>query len=232
MIELSNLLSHRQIRSARRDSTKRVTGPRAAALLAAIGAVTLLPIGAQSAQAAAPGTAPVKERPWALPTDGGQEAAGDSTGQRSVWDDLAMCESSGDWHIDSGNGYFGGLQFLPSTWRTFGGQRYASRADLATRRQQIDIAQGVLAAQGWKAWPVCSRRVDAADRSGDDGRDGDDSRDGARTEHTVRPGDTLGGIADTYDVDGGWHRMYALNQDVIGSDPDLLTPGTVLAVPR
>ncbi len=236
MIELSNLLSHRQIRSARRDSPKRVTGPRAAALLAAIGAVTLLPLGAQAAEAAVPGTAPVQGRPQILPADDGQdqEAAGASARQRSVWDDLAMCESSGDWHIDSGNGFFGGLQFWQPTWRSFGGQEYAPRADLATRLQQIDIAREVLEDQGWQAWPVCSRRVGAADRDPgtEDGDAADRDADGESAEHAVLPGETLGGIAQAYDVDGGWQRMYALNQDAIGPDPDFLTPGTVLAVPR
>ncbi len=75
----------------------------------------------------------------------------------SVWDAVAQCESSGDWSINTGNGFYGGLQFSASTWNEFGGTQYASRADLATKAQQIAIAQKVLAVQGPNAWPVCSK---------------------------------------------------------------------------
>ncbi|PBC71448.1 cell wall-associated NlpC family hydrolase [Streptomyces sp. TLI_235] len=74
----------------------------------------------------------------------------------STWDKVAQCESSGDWHINTGNGFYGGLQFTNSTWSSFGGGSYASRADLATKDQQIAIAEKVLAVQGPGAWPVCS----------------------------------------------------------------------------
>ena len=77
----------------------------------------------------------------------------------SVWDHLAQCESGGDWHINTGNGFYGGLQFLPSTWSGFGGGEFAPRADLASREQQIVVAERVLAAQGWGAWPACSQRL-------------------------------------------------------------------------
>lgn len=79
----------------------------------------------------------------------------------SVWDRVAACESGGNWHINTGNGYYGGLQFSSSTWLGYGGAAYASRADLATREQQIAIAQKVLAGQGWNAWPVCSYKAGA-----------------------------------------------------------------------
>src|SRR5882724_6628508 len=77
----------------------------------------------------------------------------------ATWDRLARCESGGDWASNTGNGYYGGLQFGRGTWRAFGGQQYAKRADLATRAQQIEIAERVLAEQGWHAWPACSRRL-------------------------------------------------------------------------
>jgi resuscitation-promoting factor RpfA len=77
----------------------------------------------------------------------------------SVWDAVAACESSGNWHVNTGNGYTGGLQFLGSTWKSFGGTRFAPRADLASKAAQIAIAQRVLAAQGPGAWPVCSKRA-------------------------------------------------------------------------
>ena len=76
-----------------------------------------------------------------------------------AWDRLASCESGGRWHIATGNGYYGGLQFSASTWRGFGGTRYASSAHRASRMQQIRIAERVKARQGWGAWPVCSRKV-------------------------------------------------------------------------
>lgn len=75
------------------------------------------------------------------------------------WNALARCESGGDWHINSGNGYYGGLQFSQGTWIAHGGTRFAPRADLATRQQQITIASRVVATQGWRAWPVCSQRA-------------------------------------------------------------------------
>ncbi len=74
----------------------------------------------------------------------------------SVWDKVAQCESSGNWSINTGNGFYGGLQFTKSTWNAFGGQEFASRADLATKSEQITVAQRTLAVQGPGAWPKCS----------------------------------------------------------------------------
>ncbi|RSN64702.1 peptidase [Streptomyces sp. WAC 04229] len=76
-----------------------------------------------------------------------------------TWDKVAACESTNDWDINTGNGYYGGLQFTQSTWEAFGGTRYAPRADLATKDQQIAIAEKVLDGQGPGAWPVCSQRA-------------------------------------------------------------------------
>jgi len=76
-----------------------------------------------------------------------------------VWDRLAMCESTQNWSANTGNGYFGGLQFDRGTWLRHGGAAFAPRADLASRTAQIAIAERTLAAQGWGAWPVCSRRL-------------------------------------------------------------------------
>ncbi|WNI14572.1 transglycosylase family protein [Actinacidiphila sp. ITFR-21] len=74
----------------------------------------------------------------------------------NVWDKVASCESSGDWNINTGNGFYGGLQFNAGTWKSFGGTVYAPRADLASKNQQIAIAEKVLRSQGPGAWPVCS----------------------------------------------------------------------------
>ncbi|MFF8032112.1 transglycosylase family protein [Streptomyces sp. NPDC016626] len=76
-----------------------------------------------------------------------------------TWDKVAACESSNDWNINTGNGYYGGLQFTQSTWEAYGGARYAPRADLATKDQQIAVAEKVLDGQGPGAWPACSVRA-------------------------------------------------------------------------
>lgn len=80
----------------------------------------------------------------------------------SAWDAVAKCESTNNWSINTGNGFFGGLQFTQSTWNEFGGRQFAPRADLATRQQQITIAEKVLAAQGKGAWPVCGKGLGSA----------------------------------------------------------------------
>ncbi|MFF8728372.1 transglycosylase family protein [Streptomyces sp. NPDC015171] len=101
----------------------------------------------------------------------GNAAAADN----GVWDRIAQCESGGNWHINTGNGYYGGLQFSASTWRAYGGTAYASTADQASRSAQIAVAAKVQGAQGWGAWPVCSARAGAfgaapaADRTGSSG---------------------------------------------------------------
>ncbi|GAB2503603.1 Resuscitation-promoting factor Rpf2 precursor [Corynebacterium atrinae] len=77
----------------------------------------------------------------------------------SDWDRLAQCEAGGNWQINSGNGYHGGLQFSPATWRAYGGAEFAPYAYQATREQQIAVAERTLAGQGWGAWPSCSARL-------------------------------------------------------------------------
>lgn len=73
-----------------------------------------------------------------------------------TWDALAQCESGGNWGINTGNGYQGGLQFSPSTWAAFGGQGSAANA---SKSEQIAVAERVLAGQGWGAWPACSAKL-------------------------------------------------------------------------
>ncbi|MFJ3305829.1 transglycosylase family protein [Streptomyces sp. NPDC086549] len=91
-----------------------------------------------------------------LATSGNADAA-----DNGVWNRIAQCESGGNWHINTGNGYFGGLQFSAGTWRAYGGTAYAPTADQASREQQIAVATKVQHAQGWGAWPVCSARAGA-----------------------------------------------------------------------
>ncbi len=84
-----------------------------------------------------------------------------SAAPNSTWDAVAQCESGGDWSINTGNGYYGGLQFDQSTWDAYGGQSYAARADEASKSAQITVAERTLAAQGWGSWPVCSVKAGA-----------------------------------------------------------------------
>jgi uncharacterized protein YabE (DUF348 family) len=77
----------------------------------------------------------------------------------ATWDALAQCEATGNWHINTGNGFYGGVQFDQNTWERQGGLRYAPRADLATREEQIAIASRTQATQGWGAWPACTSRL-------------------------------------------------------------------------
>ncbi|WP_205371517.1 transglycosylase family protein [Streptomyces tsukubensis] len=84
------------------------------------------------------------------------------TGQAAsvdVWEKVAACESANNWRINTNNGYYGGLQFSQSTWEAFGGRDYAPRADLASKEQQIAVAERVLDAQGPGAWPSCSQKA-------------------------------------------------------------------------
>ncbi|MGW2700639.1 transglycosylase family protein [Streptomyces sp. NPDC001340] len=94
-------------------------------------------------------------------------AAGNaSAATASEWDKVAQCESGGNWSINTGNGYYGGLQFSASTWAAYGGTAYAARADLATKQQQITVAEKVLASQGKGAWPVCGTGLSSTPYTG------------------------------------------------------------------
>ncbi|MFH9549497.1 transglycosylase family protein [Streptomyces sp. NPDC051445] len=112
------------------------TSSRRTAVLA--GAILLAPLGLLSAT--------------------GNASAADS----GVWDRIAQCESGGNWSINTGNGYYGGLQFSAQTWRAYGGTAYAPTADKAGKAQQISVATKVQNAQGWGAWPTCSARAGAS----------------------------------------------------------------------
>ncbi|MFJ3673015.1 transglycosylase family protein [Streptomyces sp. NPDC090106] len=179
----------------------------------------------------------------------GNAAAADD----GVWDRIAQCESGGDWHINNGNGYYGGLQFSAGTWRAYGGTAYAATADRATKGQQIAVAAKVQRAQGWGAWPTCSARAGAygsapstsggstgSTSSGSSGSAHAPSKTPARTQshtgrgttrggdYTVRAGDTLSAIAARHGTT--WQALYAANKAVIGGDPDMIVPGQRLAL--
>ncbi len=161
-----------------------------------------------------------------------------SASAHSVWDRLAECESSGNWDINTGNGYYGGLQFSRSTWVGFGGRRYASRADLATRREQIIVATKVQRVQGWNAWPACSRKLGlrgSPPTIAESRRDRDEpraSRSARRGRvYVVRSGDTLSRIAARYDVRGGWRAIWSVNRSRL-SNPDVIYVGQRIYLPR
>ncbi|MEV8596735.1 transglycosylase family protein [Streptomyces sp. NPDC052012] len=187
--------------------------------------------------------------PLGLLATGGTAAAADG----GVWDRIAQCESGGNWHINTGNGYYGGLQFSGATWRAYGGTAYAPTADRATKSQQIAVATKVQRAQGWGAWPTCSARAGASGSapavgsvSGNQAPPkaakpakkpakssqpaeaptrtaGHADRSASRGDYTVRAGDTLSGIAERHGTT--WQRLYAANEAVIGGDPDVIVPG-------
>jgi hypothetical protein len=94
-----------------------------------------------------------------------------SAADANTWDRVAECESGGAWSADFGNGYYGGLQFSQETWAAYGGTAYAPSADLASRSQQIAVAEKVLAAQGPGAWPACGPLAGLQDDGTDTGVD-------------------------------------------------------------
>ncbi len=161
------------------------------------------------------------------------------------WDAIAQCESGGNWSINTGNGYYGGLQFTLSTWRAYGGSGMPNNA---SRSEQIRVAENVLAGQGIGAWPVCgvrggSQKTYKAPQPQYSAPAKKNTYKAPETSHsvtpaprhktgrgnvTVQPGDTLSGIAAEYGKD--WHKVYKANQDTIGSDPNLIYPGQKLVV--
>lgn len=163
----------------------------------------------------APAEAAPAPPPPAAGPPGAARAAYDCGKDQWPWGCLAQCESSGRWDVNTGNGFYGGVQFLQSTWELFGGLKYAPRADLATRQEQITIAEEVLSVQGWEAWPVCSKRYGLKGRA-----------------HVVKPGETLWSLARRYKIEGGWQALYQLNKQVVGKDPDRLNPGMMLSLPK
>ncbi|MEU6402915.1 transglycosylase family protein [Streptomyces sp. NPDC046985] len=109
-----------------------------------------------------------------------------SAATASEWDAVAQCESGGNWSINTGNGFYGGLQFTDSTWAAYGGAAYASRADLAGKSQQIAVAEKVLASQGRGAWPVCGKGLSGASGSSSSGSSGSGSSGSAGSSDAGR----------------------------------------------
>ena len=163
----------------------------------------------------------------------------------SDWDRLAQCESGGNWNINTGNGYYGGVQFNATTWRAFGGG--SGLAHRASREQQIAVAERVLAKQGWNAWPACSRKlglnsaaspskapskvpskVKAAPQAKRSTSVAPAPSGGGGTV-TVGSGDTLSRIASAHGVKGGWKALKAANPGL--RNANVLSPGDVIQMP-
>jgi resuscitation-promoting factor RpfA len=166
------------------------------------------------------------------------------------WDAVAQCESGGNWHINTGNGYYGGLQFTQSTWRANGG---SGSPQNASRSEQIRVAENVLKTQGIGAWPVCGKRGGSSHVSAS-GSSTTQHRSTTRTQsqprhhssapkatpkkaptkvltgngdYTIVAGDTLSKIADQLNVAGGWQKLYDKNKNIV-QDPNLIFPGQKL----
>lgn len=154
------------------------------------------------------------------------------------WDAVAACESGGNWATNTGNGFYGGLQYTLSTWRANGGVGNPANA---TREQQITVAKRVVATQGIGAWPVCGRHAsDSAPTAPAKHAAPSPPKHaappapaapvGPTADYVVASGDTLAQIATAHAVPGGWQQIYDSNQDTI-ADPDVIVVGQHLKLP-
>lgn len=178
----------------------------------------------------------------------GLSAAAPAQAAGSVWDRVAQCESGGNWSINTGNGYHGGLQFSRSTWLAYGGGKHASTANKASKAQQIEIAKKTLRSQGPGAWPVCSKRAGLTHTNGLAVATGVTSsvktvkvttKKTATTKAapvksvkgakyvTVKSGDTLGKIAKRSGK--GWRSVWALNKSTV-KNPHMIKVGQKIRV--
>ena len=163
-----------------------------------------------------------------------------SAAPESAWDKLAQCESGGNWGTNTGNGYYGGIQFDASTWHAHGGSGMPHQASKA---EQIAVAERTLAAQGWNAWPACSRKMGlrgnaaepnnapAARKVSAPASPSVHAAPQATVTHggtyTVRRGDTLGRIAKTHGT--SVKALFDANRGVL-SNPHVLRVGIALHV--
>ncbi|GAA4537237.1 transglycosylase family protein [Amycolatopsis samaneae] len=167
------------------------------------------------------------------------------------WDAIAQCESGGNWSTNTGNGFGGGLQFTPSTWKAYGG---SGSAQNASREEQIAVAERVLQGQGIGAWPVCG----AKGAGGSTAKSVTPKKSTPQQQkqvtpkkstpapvksvapvtqvassnpngdYTVAAGDTLSKIAEQFKVEGGYQKLQDLNKQYV-SNPDFIVVGQKLA---
>ena len=175
------------------------------------------------------------------------------------WSGVAQCESGGNWAINTGNGFYGGLQFTQGTWAANGGTAYAPQANMASAAQQVAVAERVLQTQGVGAWPVCGAHLTGGTTSVPQAapahqaapapqrtttqRTAPRAPQPAPTRHysapapahqpagtyTVQAGDTLSTLAASHGVDGGWRELWAENQDTV-KNPNLIFVGQQLHI--
>jgi nucleoid-associated protein YgaU len=178
----------------------------------------------------------------------------------STWDALAQCESGGNWAINTGNGFSGGLQFTPQTWAGFGG---TGSPENASRAQQIAVAERVQATQGWGAWPACAAKLGLSGGGGAPAPQIQPQSAPVQAApvqaapvqaapvqaapvqthakhvapvavsgetYTVQAGDTLSKIAAKLGVQGGWQALGDANTDTI-DDVNMIFVGQVLQLP-
>ncbi|MFC4002121.1 transglycosylase family protein [Prauserella oleivorans] len=167
------------------------------------------------------------------------------------WDAIAECESGGDWSINTGNGYYGGLQFSQSTWEAYGGSGNPANA---SREEQIAVAERVLQGQGIGAWPVCGAQAgstasyESSNTEGSYEAETETSyepveesapapepaapaavaKSNPNGDYTVVAGDTLSKIATKKGVQGGYQKLVELNEGYI-SNPDFIVVGQKIA---
>ncbi|GGU46182.1 transglycosylase family protein [Lentzea flava] len=166
------------------------------------------------------------------------------------WDALAQCEASGNWAANTGNGFYGGLQFTQSTWNANGGKGNPANA---SREEQIRVAENVLRTQGAGAWPSCSKRIGAyvgktapAQKQAQPQRKAqpqqrqapvqqapvvvlEGSKSNPQGNYEIKAGDTLSKIAEANKVAGGWQAIVEKNKGFI-TNPDLIFPGHKIAI--
>ncbi|GHF43438.1 transglycosylase family protein [Amycolatopsis bartoniae] len=169
------------------------------------------------------------------------------------WDAIAQCESGGNWNTNTGNGFYGGLQFTQSTWKAYGG---TGSPQNASREQQIAVAERVLQGQGIGAWPVCGKKAGstASYKSKSSSTSTQQKKSTTSTtkkaapapkqvetqaatavpssnpngDYTVVAGDTLSKIAQQFNVQGGYEKLQELNKQYI-PNPNLILVGQKIA---
>lgn len=157
------------------------------------------------------------------------------------WDAIAQCESGGNWSTNTGNGFSGGLQFTPSTWKAYGGQGSPQNA---SRDEQIAVAERVKASQGMGAWPVCSKKAGSSGSSKVKSQAPSKVKSAApkkveapapqvgtsnpNGDYVVQAGDTLSKIAQQFNVQGGYQKLQQLNAQYI-PNANVITVGQKIA---